>query len=210
MELWIADQDIQIGMTLRRYVMGAKGQPAEMMKMVVVSLDDDVITCHATDLPPTREAITALNEKLALGIDPESMDNTATPEWTFCRKTGIEIDEDLGFGPTTMVATWVTPHEYKAEVKEEKKRTPYTKEQRDKLLEALSTAPDSFLDATMAKRCGEMVGMSDEEFRPAMHEVLDRCVFSALASDAMIVIMSAIWRDAGGSPSDPAPWRDNL
>ncbi len=106
-KLSLADHNIEVGTPLTRYLMGRDGKPAKMGEMVVVSIEGDVMTCHQTDLPPVDEVVAGL-KKVGLEIDPDRLDNDL-PEWTFCRKTGIEIDEELGFGPTTMVATWVTP-----------------------------------------------------------------------------------------------------
>lgn len=106
--LSLVDHDIEVGTLLTRYLMGRDGKPDKMGEMVVVSIEDDVMTCHGTDLPSVDEVVAGL-KKLGLDIDPGDGRLDAVPDWTFCRKTGIEIDEELGFGPTTMVATWVVP-----------------------------------------------------------------------------------------------------
>ena len=104
-KLSLAHHHIEVGTPLTRYLMGREGKPAKMGEMVVVSIEGDVMTCHQADLPSVDEVVAGL-KKVGLEIDRDSLNN-GPPEWTFCRKTGIEIDEELGFGPTTMVATWV-------------------------------------------------------------------------------------------------------
>lgn len=47
------------------------------MKMVITKIDEDLITCRAAE---------------AADMDIE---------WTFDPRTGVEIDEDLGWGPQT-------------------------------------------------------------------------------------------------------------
>lgn len=51
------------------------GSLKEMMKMRVVSVEDDIIRCVPHECPDL----------------PDS--------WTFCRKTGAEIDHELQWGP---------------------------------------------------------------------------------------------------------------
>lgn len=81
---------------------------------------------------------------------------------------------------------------------------------RNKMLSVFAeAAPDSFLDKSVAQGLHELVGMTDEEFRPAIHEVLDRCAFESLASDAIMRIFDDLWKAAGGQLTDPAPWRSN-
>lgn len=50
--------------------------------------------------------------------------------------------------------------------------------------------------------------VSDEELRPALHEILDMCVNGSLTSDLVVTALDMVWQQVGGTPDDPAPWRD--
>ena len=75
------------------------------------------------------------------------------------------------------------------------------------VLGALLTAPDSQLDATMVEKLRALKGKPTEEVKYGLYEIIDRSIYSALASDFVIRILTAEWRKLGGKDDDPAPWR---
>lgn len=77
-------------------------------------------------------------------------------------------------------------------------------------LRLLLTAPASQLDPSMVKKLQSLEGKSDKEVKTGLHEILDRCVYSSLASDFVVRILQYEWQQLGGKSDDPAPWRDEL
>lgn len=57
------------------------------MEMTVYCVNDDAIFCVVADAPGP------------CGLEQEEFNEETWPGWKFCRKTGVEIDEELGWGP---------------------------------------------------------------------------------------------------------------
>ena len=74
--------DLKPGDKITRMLGGAVA-----MEMTVFAVNDTRIFCVVADAPEP------------LGLEAKDFDEEMWPGWTFCRKTGAEIDEELGWGP---------------------------------------------------------------------------------------------------------------
>lgn len=66
----------------------------------------------------------------------------------------------------------------------------------DEILEALASAPDSQIDASITPRLKALVGLPPDAIAARMKLILDDCAYSALASDFAMMAMDAVWREA--------------
>lgn len=78
------------------------------------------------------------------------------------------------------------------------------------LLEHLSKAPDSQVEAKLAQHIGQLVGKPTEEVKVGLHQALDYGARYALCSGFIMKVMDIEWKRLGGQSSDPTPWRDEL
>lgn len=78
----------------------------------------------------------------------------------------------------------------------------------DTILTMLTGFSDSQLAASMTEKLRDLIGKPDEEVKTGLHEILDRCAYGALASDFVMRVLDGMWRELGGQPDDPAPWRE--
>lgn len=68
----------------------------------------------------------------------------------------------------------------------------------DKLLQTLSEAPETQIDAQITKRIKGLVGGNDELVQAELKTILDDCAFGALASDFAMNVLDGAWRSVGG------------
>lgn len=74
--------EVKVGDTVHRYLAGEMHMPLE-----VTEVTDDHIICGC------------LAYAKAKGLSVPERLQGSTDAWVFCRKTGAEIDEELGWGP---------------------------------------------------------------------------------------------------------------
>jgi len=90
------------------------------------------------------------------------------------------------------------------------------------LLSMLCEAPDSQMGETLVdmlrkllpsavEQLGRVADPDEDEVarvRRGLHEALDLAAYSSLASGFVMQVLDMEWRRLGGSPDDPAPWRE--
>jgi hypothetical protein len=78
------------------------------------------------------------------------------------------------------------------------------------LIDGLAHGPDSQIDNKMRGILKGLRGKSVDEVKPRLHKALDIGTRYALASGFVMKILDLEWRRLGGSPDDPAPWREEI
>ncbi len=63
----------------------------------------------------------------------------------------------------------------------------------DQLLQTLSEAPDSQIDASITPRIKSLVGVNDEIVASELKTILDECAVSSLASDFAMNVLHQAW-----------------
>jgi len=76
------------------------------------------------------------------------------------------------------------------------------------LIKRLSTGPETQIDAQLATILKELENKPLEEVRTGLHRALDYGARYALASSFVMMVLDGEWRRLGGTPEDPAPWRE--
>ena len=77
-------------------------------------------------------------------------------------------------------------------------------------LRMMLSAPPTQLDPSMVERLKKLDGKEGDELRAGLHEILDHCARYSLASDFVMKVLDHEWRELGGKPDDPTPWREKM
>ena len=80
----------------------------------------------------------------------------------------------------------------------------------NRVLEALTKAPDTQLGGKMTDKLREALDGDSDQLKSRLHEILDYCARYALASTFVMKILNKEWELLGGSVNDPTPWREEM
>ena len=80
------------------------------------------------------------------------------------------------------------------------------------MIETLSTAPDSQIDASITARLKDLIGKPLEEVKTEIRHIVDDCVFGGLTSGFSLIAIRGLYNILGGDDEDFRndkinPWR---
>jgi hypothetical protein len=83
------------------------------------------------------------------------------------------------------------------------------------MIETLSTAPDSQIDASITARLKDLIGKPLEEVKTEIRHIVDDCVFGGLTSGFALIAIRGLYNILGGDDEDFKndeinPWRKEI
>lgn len=78
------------------------------------------------------------------------------------------------------------------------------------LLTMLASGPDSQIDPKMAAMIMAVLDGPISEAKAGLHKALDHGARYSWASSFVMKVLDIEWRRLGGTPEDPAPWRESM
>lgn len=77
-------------------------------------------------------------------------------------------------------------------------------------LRGIADGPESQIDQKMADMIRDVLDKPLPEVRAGLHKALDFGARFSLCSDFVMSVLDIEWERLGGSPDDPAPWREGI